>query len=611
MNTGNNSELTDQKTKLKKSAKKIRCERSAGILLPVYSLPSVYGIGSFSGEAKKFIDFLAASGQKYWQMLPLGPVNGTNSPYQSLSCFAGNPLLIDPDGLFRLGLVSRRDLNNYLYTLNALTLDSDRCKNSSAQESSGGCEKSSVQEGADRVNYPAVRAASSILLHKAHSNFRKILACCPDCRNSSDACRKCEMNASKRGSHDFKSLITKYNDFCAENTYWLPDYALYMSVKSYLGDMPWPDWPEDIRKRWPHALYYYNKKLSVSVSYHKFVQFIFSLQCNDCISYAHKKGIKIIGDMPIYAAYDSADCWAHPEYFEFDENFNPVNISGCPPDAFSPEGQLWGNPLYRWNVLKDHGYDWWTDRVRHSCKTFDLLRLDHMRGFSGYFSIPAGARTAAAGTWKKGPGNDLFTAMGKDLTSRFIAEDLGHLTDDVEELLEETGFPRMKVIQFGFDTDPSNPYIPENFKDDNCVVYTGTHDNDTSRGWFKTLGDNERNFLDTYYKRTVAGKTADKTPADAENVSSSVKPDQPLISDKAPTTEENISGRLIDMAMESCAYICIIPLQDYLNLPGEARTNTPGTITENWEWRMPPDALTGELAGHIKQVTASSGRIVR
>ncbi len=340
MNTGNNSELTDQKAKIKGSAKRVRSERSAGILLPVYSLPSVYGIGSFSKEAKKFIDFLAAAGQKYWQMLPLGPVNGTNSPYQSLSCFAGNPLLIDPDGLLKLGLVSRKDLNNYLITLNTLTSDSDRCKNSSAREGSDSCEKSSVredsdsyekfsaQEGADRVCYPALRAANNILLHKAHSNFRKILACCPDCTNSPDACRKCEMNASRRSSHDFKSLITKYNDFCSENAYWLSDYALYMSVKSYLGDMPWPDWPEDIRKRWPHALYYYNDKLSVSVSYHKFVQFIFNLQCSDCISYAHKKGIKIIGDMPIYAAYDSSDCWAHPEYFEFDENFNPVNISG-------------------------------------------------------------------------------------------------------------------------------------------------------------------------------------------------------------------------------------------------------------------------------------------
>ncbi len=250
---------------------------------------------------------------------------------------------------------------------------------------------------------------------------------------------------------------------------------------------------------------------------------------------------------------------------------------------------MWGNPLYRWDVLKDHNYDWWTDRVRHSCKTFDLLRLDHMRGFAGYFSIPAGARTAAAGIWKKGPGNDLFTAMGKDLTSRFIAEDLGHLTDDVEELLEETGFPRMKVIQFGFDTDTSNPYIPENFKDDNCVVYTGTPDNATSTGCLKTHGDHERNFLDAYYNRTIAGEGKDQTA----------------------TTEENVPERLIDMAMKSCAYICIIPMQDYLNLSGEARTNTPGTITENWEWRMAHDVLTEDLAGHIKQVTASSGRIVR
>lgn len=491
--------------------------RSSGILLPVASLPGKYGIGSFSKEAYKFVDDLKEAGQNYWQILPLGPTGYGDSPYQSFSTFAGNPYFIDLDTLIEEGLLKESEVNSYDWGSNKSYID-----------------------------YEKIWLSRFKVLKIAFERF--------------DADDK------------------EYRAFTEDNSFWLDDYALYMAVKNSFGGVSFIEWDEDIRKRDSKAIEKYKEELKEEIEFYKFQQFKFNEQWNKLKTYANKNGIKIIGDIPIYVAFDSADTWANPELFQFDEEGLPTGVAGCPPDAFSATGQLWGNPLYKWDYHKKTDYEWWIKRIKNCYKLYDVVRIDHFRGFDEYYNIPYGDSTAEFGKWEKGPGIELFKAIKKELGEiDIIAEDLGFLTESVLELVKETGYPGMKVLEFAFDSREESDYLPHNYTN-NCVVYTGTHDNNTLKGWFNELTKEDKAFVFKYL-------------------------------DKKKLKKKTLHWDFIRLAMGSVANLCVIPVQDYLGLGAEARINTPSTLGNNWKWRMSEGALSKELLDRIYKITKLYSRL--
>jgi len=496
-------------------------KRACGILLPVSSLPSKYGIGCFSESAYWFVDQLKAAGQKYWQILPLGPTSYGDSPYQSFSTFAGNPYFISLEDLIEEGVLTEEE-----------------------------CDAVDFGNDVSSVDYGKIYEGRFKLLRKAYERS----------------------DISK--NQDFQ-------DFCAAQAWWLDDYALFMAVKDRFDGKSWIEWAQDIRLRWQFALDYYRRELYFDIEFYKYVQYKFSRQWQKLKAYANGQGIEIIGDIPIYVAFDSADTWANPGLFQLDENNVPTAVAGCPPDAFSETGQLWGNPLYRWDDHQRQGYDWWLRRLAHCFTLYDVVRIDHFRGFDEYYAIPYGDLTAENGHWEKGPGMSLFKAVRERLGDKqIIAEDLGFMTDSVRQLVKDSGYPNMKVLEFAFDardTGSASDYLPHNYTE-NCVVYTGTHDNETLCSWYKNILPEERKLLRDYLHNT---KVADKW----------------------------IYKDIICLAMRSVANMCIIPVQDYLGYDNRARMNTPSTLGKNWQWRLRKEELTEELLEEILGYAKTYGRI--
>ncbi len=497
-------------------------KRGSGLLMPVSSLPSRYGIGCFSKSAYDFVDWLAGAGQSYWQILPLGPTGYGDSPYQSFSTFAGNPYFISLEELIAEGTLTEEE-----------------------------CDAADFGTDAASIDYAKMYEARYPLLRKAYERSRIA-----------------ENPAFVR--------------FCEEQGEWLSDYALFMAVKEQrFENRPWSEWAEDIRLRYQNALDYYRTELYFDIEFQKYMQFKFYEQWEKLKAYANEKGICIIGDIPIYVAQDSADTWANPQLFKLDEENQPMQVSGCPPDAFSATGQLWGNPLYNWDVHRASGYDWWIRRIRHCFTMYDILRIDHFRGFDEYYAIPFGDKTAENGWWERGPGMDLFHAVSYSLGERrIIAEDLGYMTDSVRKLVWESGYPNMRVLEFAFDerdTGSASDYLPHNYPR-NCVVYTGTHDNETLASWFQNITPDERRAVRRYLC----------------NDSSSV---------------QDICKGLICMALRSVADLCIIPMQDYLGLDDRARMNKPSTIGNNWKWRLREGQNDARLQREMREMAGRYGRL--
>ena len=489
-------------------------ERSSGILFHPTSLPGKYGIGTLGKEAYAFIDFLKKSRQKLWQIFPLGPTGYGDSPYQSFSSFAGNPYLIDFDLLIEAHLLSEEDLRDVFFGDNE-----------------------------EYIDYGAIYNQKYPLLRKAYENFK-----------SSD-------------NHEMKENL---EHFKRENASWLNDYSLYISLKNHFNGLPWNEWAHDIKNREHGAMEHYRNELADDIEYHNFIQFLFFKQWGDVKRYANENGIKIIGDIPIFVAADSSDAWANPEIFLFDEERKPVKVAGVPPDYFSATGQLWGNPLYNWQKLKETNYSWWVERVRANLSTCDIIRIDHFRGFEAYWAVPYGDDTAINGQWEPGPGIDLFNAIKSQLGELpIIAEDLGLMTQGVIDLREATGFPGMKILGFAFDSGEENDYLPHTYTK-NCVVYTGTHDNDTLIGWFQKAKEEDRQFARDYLNSR---------------------------------SDDEIHWDAIRGAWSSVASMAISPVQDFLGLGSEARINTPGVAAGNWQWRLKQGVLTDELAERIAKLT--------
>ena len=498
-------------------------KRYAGVLMSVTSLPSRYGIGCFDQAAYDFVDWLAEAGQKYWQILPLGSTShggSDDSPYQAYSAFAGNPYMISLEDLIREGVLTEEECA-------AVDFGSDPAK----------------------VDFDKLHENRFSLLHKAYERSNV----------SADA--------------DFRA-------FCNDNHWWLNDYALFMALKAFFKEVPFRSWPEDIRMHWGFALDYYNRELYFDVEFHKYLQFKFDQQWTKLKKYANDKFIKIVGDIPIYVSPDGADVWAHPELFQLDEKNESSSIAGCPPDAFAADGQVWGNPLYRWDFHKATGYEWWVTRMWHSFKLYDVVRIDHFRGFDEYFSIPAALGSARYGHWEKGPGMDLFNTIRNRLGDvEVIAEDLGLMTDGVRKLVKDSGYPNMKVLQFAVDPGDiscSNDYWPHNYSR-NCVVYSGTHDNETLAGWYAGLSKEAKTQIRNYLGN----------------------PD---------TADKRMYKVLLNLTMNSVAKDCIIPIQDYLGLPNTARMNQPGTVGFNWRWRLLPGQVTEALAKEVLAITVQANR---
>ena len=489
--------------------------RKSGVLMHISSLPSRCGIGTLGAEARRFVNFLAESGQSFWQVLPVSPTSFGDSPYQSFSSFAGNPYFIDLDKLVEDGYLNKLDYVN-------LDWGSDPC----------------------HVDYELLYEARPPILRKAA-----------------------------------EALLARqepaFDDFCAENADWLEDYALFMALKDVCGGAAWYEWENGLRFREEPALAHAKRELSGEIATYKARQFFFSRQWEALHEYARLRGVAIIGDIPIYVAPDSADVWSHPELFELDGKLRPVEVSGCPPDSFSADGQLWGNPLYAWDRHSETGYTWWIARIRRAFSFYDVLRIDHFRGFESYYAIPAGETTARNGHWLPGPGYKLFAAIKNVLGDKsIIAEDLGFLTDGVRRLLANCGYPGMKVLQFAFDGSAENPYLPHNYPR-NCVAYAGTHDNDTLIGWLRS------------------------TPREAAEEAT----DYLRLSDR-----ESAPRGILRALWESPADLTVAQMQDLLELDSEGRMNTPGIAAGNWRWRMKPDTDLSEISGWLRHITELYGR---
>ncbi|MCU6760959.1 4-alpha-glucanotransferase [uncultured Roseburia sp.] len=479
--------------------------RSSGILMHISSLPSPYGIGTLGEEAKKFVDFLSASGQTYWQVLPICPTGFGDSPYQSFSTFAGNPYFIDLDYLCHDGLLTKEECCSYDW----------------------GSDKTAVDYGLVYWNRMKI-------LKQAYERFQ---------------CR----------------IPYEYQEFCEKNKDWLEDYAVYMAFKEANQGSAWHQWDGALKRRDPQAVKEAKQKFQKEINFWKMTQFLFFCHWHSLKAYANERGIRLIGDIPIYVSSDSADVWADPELFVLDEDLNPTEVAGCPPDAFTEDGQLWGNPLFRWDKMEQDGFAWWTKRVRHLSELFDIVRIDHFRGFESYYAIPAGDKNAKRGVWKKGPGLRLFQALKQKLGDlNIIVEDLGFLTPEVLKMVQDCGFPGMKLLQFAFDARDNSAYLPHNHIK-NCVVYSGSHDNDTILGWMKNSPRETVEYAAEYLGLTV----------------------------------KDANWGMMKAVWASVADTAIVTMQDLLGLGDEARMNIPSTTGNNWKWRMKPDALSQELAGKI------------
>ncbi|MBC8505204.1 MAG: 4-alpha-glucanotransferase [Anaerolineales bacterium] len=490
----------------------MKFERSSGVLLHPTSLPGSYGIGDIGPKAHEWIDFLSTSGCNLWQVLPLGPTGYGDSPYQCFSAFAGNPYIISPDSLLSNGLLTYDDIRD----------------------------RPSFQ--IEKVDYGKVIPYKIKLLNRAFENFQS--------------------NAHSQAGKAFQT-------FCKNEVHWLDDYALFMTIKEVQGGGPWVDWPAHLRNRDTAALNTFKDEYAADITRQAFWQFLFFQQWSALRKYAIKRGINIIGDIPIFVAHDSADVWANPELFLLDKSGRPTVVAGVPPDYFSPTGQLWGNPLYRWDIHAENDYRWWLDRLRAVFSMVDIVRLDHFRGFSGYWEIPADEETAENGQWVPGPGAKFFDAVKKSLVSlSIIAEDLGEITPDVVELRDQFDLPGMKILVFAFDSDEENEFLPHNYHTPNCVVYTGTHDNDTTRGWYERADDKIRDYARRYLARDG----------------------------------HDIAWDLIRAAWSSVAVFALAPLQDLLNLGNEARMNYPSKPSGNWLWRMSPRTLTDSLRARLQDM---------
>ena len=488
-------------------------KRSSGILMHISSLPGDYGIGTLGEEAYKFVDFLKKSGQRYWQILPLGQTGYGDSPYQCVSAFAGNPYFIDFDLLKEDGLLKDEDYKNEYFG-----------------------------KDNDSIDYGTLFINKTKILKKAYKNYNLI--------------------------------SEKINEFRNSNKYWLEDYTLYMAVKEHFNLISWQNWDENIRLRKDEAIEKYKNELKDDIRYWEFIQYIFFKQWNSLKKYANDLGIKIIGDIPIYVAGDSADIWSNPKYFKVDKNMIPTKVAGCPPDLFSKTGQLWGNPIYNWELMEQDGYKWWIKRIEDSFKIYDVVRIDHFRGFESYWEVPYGEKTAINGRWIKGPGIKLFDTIKRELGEvNIIAEDLGLLTDEVVKFKNQTGFPGMKVLQFAF--GGGDVYLPHNYEK-NCVVYIGTHDNDTICGWYnETATEKEVEFANKYL---------------------------------ALNYKEGIAFGFIRGIFSSVGNLAIVTMQDFLSLGSEARMNFPSTLGGNWKWRIRKEELTDELSQKILELTKRYGR---
>ena len=489
-----------------KQSTRDKFERTSGVLLHPTSLPSKHGIGDLGEAAYGFVNVLAETKQKLWQVLPLGPTGFGDSPYQCFSTFAGNPLLISLEKLSEAGLIPAQELN------------------------------STEHFDDSKVDYGRVINYKYALYRKAFANFVE--------------------------DKEFKT-------FCASKKAWLNDYALFMSLKQHFNGHSWNEWENDIKLKEPAAITKYTKLLANEIAFHKFLQFHFFKQWYELKTYANKNGVKIIGDIPIYVAFDSSDAWGTPSAFFFDKNMSPTKVAGVPPDYFSKTGQLWGNPLYNWKALKKDNYKWWLDRIVATKELVDIIRIDHFRGFCEYWAVPYGSTTAIDGKWEKGPGADIFTAIKEMLGNLpILAEDLGLLTPDVHVLRDKFGFPSMKILEFAFNAHESSSYIPH-LLEQNSVVYTGTHDNDTVVGWFKKAS----------------------------------REDRALFMEYTNTDGKNVAWDFIRLAFASVADIAIVPMQDILSLDSDSRMNTPSLASGNWQWRFRWDQLTLDIKSRLKRFT--------
>ena len=483
--------------------------RESGILMHITSLPGPYGVGTMGKSAYSFVDFLKKAGQSYWQILPLTPTSYGDSPYQSCSTFAGNHYLIDLDMLVEEGLLKKEELSSIHW-----------------------CDRE------NKVDFGIQYRNRLEVLRLAYGRFES--------------------------NEDFVN-------FCRENGSWLSDFALFMALKDANEGKPWYQWETELKFREPNAIWQARRELRDEVSFYSFVQYLFRKQWTALRTYAHKNGIRIIGDVPIYVPYDSADVWSNPELFQLDADLTPTAVAGCPPDAFSDDGQLWGNPLYRWDLMSQQGYAWWINRLEAAGKLYDVIRLDHFRGFESYWEVPYGDKTARGGRWVKGPDMEFINTIKEKLPQvRMIAEDLGVLTDAVLELRDGSGFPGMKVLQFAFDSREPSEYLPQAYIT-NTVCYTGTHDNMTTRQWFESASVDAVAYAKEYM---------------------------------ALTTEEGYVWGVIRTAMSSVSDLCVIQMQDFLNLGAEARMNFPGTLSDaNWTWRAEKGMMTDTLAEKIGKMT--------
>lgn len=489
--------------------------RKSGILMHITSLANPYGIGSMGKCAYDFVDFLCKAGQSYWQILPLSPTGYGDSPYQAFSTFAGNPYLIDLDILIESGLLKQEEVD-------AVCWSRDEC----------------------RVDYGCLYANRIRLLRHAFERF------CPD---------------------------AAFYAFLEDNADWLEDFALFMALKEKFSGNNWQSWPLNLRLRDPATIARCRAELEHTIRFYSFLQFTFFQQWQALRGYANQKGIRIIGDVPIYVPLDSADVWSNPGLFQLDENGRPKRVAGCPPDSFTADGQLWGNPLYDWDKMKATGFSWWIHRLSAASGMYDVVRLDHFRGFESYWSVPAEDKTAVGGCWMPGPGSAFVQAIQSALPNlEFIAEDLGYVTPEVRQLQEESGYPGMKVLQFAFDSRETGDYLPHTYPV-NSVCYTGTHDNLTMAQWFREAAPEDIAMAKAYL---------------------------------GLNGEEGLVQGMIRGSMGSVSKLCVIQMQDYLELGSSARMNFPGTLSaNNWTWRVEKDAVTEHLAKHIYSITRRYGRL--
>lgn len=491
-------------------------KRSSGVLMPISALSGDTGIGTLGDAAYRFVDFLESGGQSYWQILPICPTSFGDSPYQSFSTYAGNPYFIDLHRVAEEGYLTEEEISSVKW-----------------------CHRE------DNIDY-------SLLYLERHKIFAVM-----------------QERFLENPPEDF-------NLFCAENAFWLENYALFMALKDAHGGRPFEEWEEDIRVRTPEAVSRWLVQCGGRIGYYKMLQYFFFKQWFELKSYANGKGIKIIGDLPIYVAADSADVWAGPELFYLDPELRPVEVAGCPPDAFSEDGQLWGNPVYNWEYMKSTDYTWWKNRLKMSLQYYDVVRIDHFRAFDSYYCIPFGADNAKDGVWRKGPGMELFDSIRETMGELpIIAEDLGFLTDSVRQLLKDSGFPGMKVLQFAFDSREESDYLPHRYSS-NTVVYTGTHDNDTIIGWVNTADPRDVDYAVKYLRAR---------------------------------SREALPREMMLAALSSVSNLCILTMQDIVGLGSEARMNTPSTVGENWKWRIKEGEITPAAAEFLLYYTKLYHRV--